>query len=291
MPAFNAARHIQAAIDSILAQSISDLELIIYDNASTDNTEDLCRQAATRDPRVHYFRNERNLGGAENYNLTLRAARGRYFKWSSSNDLCHPEFLRVCISALESNQDAVVAYPRTLLFSDDPNTGKPYDDNLGLDVDDPRVRFTRYVDRVGLNNLMNGVCRTDMLRRVPPIKPYVGSDQVTTAAMTLHGKVIEIPSEYFYRRIDQYSSARIAGGDAVRRHYDPSGKKRMVFQLWRLYLEYIGTAIASPVSVRQRILIVGSMLQRMMWARRKLLQDATGSFRQLTSGGSGPQPG
>jgi glycosyltransferase involved in cell wall biosynthesis len=290
MPAYNAARHIQAAIGSILAQEISDLELIIYDNASTDDTEALCRRAAAENPRVRYFRNERNLGAAENYNLTLRVARGRYFKWSSSNDLCHPEFLRACISALESNEDAVIAYPKTRLFTDDPGVGESYPDHLGLEVDDPCVRFIRFVDGVGLNNIMNGVCRTDALRKVPPIKAYVGSDQVTIAAMTLRGKVVEISAEYFYRRMDPHSATRIAGGEAVHRHYDPSGRKRMVFQLWRLHLEYIRAAISSPLSVHRRARLAGSLLRRMIWGRNRLWRDATASFRQIARRRSFQEP-
>jgi glycosyltransferase involved in cell wall biosynthesis len=281
MPAYNAARHIRAAIRSILAQSVTELELIIYDNASTDDTEALCREAAAGDPRVRYFRNERNLGAAENYNLTLRAARGRYFKWSSSNDLCHPDFLRACIAALESDADVVIAYPRTRLFIDDPEVGESYADHLGLESDDPGVRFIRFVDGVGLNNIMNGVCRTDVLRQVPPIRAHVGSDQVTFAAMTLRGKVVEVPEEYFYRRMDAESATRLGGNEAVRRHYDPSGRKHMVFQLWRLYLEYMSAVISSPLSVRQRIPLAVSMLRRIVWRRNKLWRDATASFRQL----------
>jgi glycosyltransferase involved in cell wall biosynthesis len=281
MPAYNAARHIESAINAILAQTISDLELIIYDNASTDGTEDLCRKAAAEDSRVRYFRNKKNLGAAENYNLTLRAARGRYFKWSSSNDLCHPEFLRACVSALETDEKAVIAYPRTRVFTDDPEVGELYPDHLGLEVDDPVIRFIRFVDGVALNNIMNGVCRTEALRRVPPIKTYVGSDQVTLAAMTLLGKVVEIPEEYFYRRMDANSVMRIAGDDALARHYDPSGKKLLIFQLWRLHLEYIHAAIDSPLSVRRKTPLVGSLLRRMIWGRNKLWRDATASVRQI----------
>lgn len=282
MPAYNAARHIEAAIRSVLSQTVSDLELVIYDNASTDDTEALCRKAAAVDSRVRYFRNARNLGAAENYNLAFRAARGRYFKWSSSNDLCHPEFLRSCIAALEADPDAVIAYPRTRVFTDDPDASEPYPDLGGLGVADPALRFVRFVDGVALNNIMNGVCRSDALRRVPPIKAYVGSDQVTTAALMLRGKAVEIPGDYFFRRMSADSVARIGGHEAVNRHYDPSGKKLLIFQAWRLYFEYIRAAADSPLPPHRRMALVGSMLRRMVWGRNKLWRDATSSVRQMT---------
>jgi len=283
MPAFNAERHIEEAIDSILDQSLSDLELIIFDNASTDGTEDLCRQAAARDPRVRYFRNENNLGSPTNYNLTLREARGRYFKWASSNDVCHPEFLRKCVSALEADDTAVIACPRTRLFIDDPAAGEPYPENFNDDSVQPWTRFIKYVDGVGLNNLMNGVCRTEVLRKVPPIMPFIGSDQVTTAAMTLHGRVIIVPDEYFYRRMDAHSSARLGGKEALRRHYDPTGRKRLLFPTWRLYFEYIKAVNSSPLSIPRRALLTGMLFRRMIWGRNKLWRDATTSFRQLAT--------
>jgi len=282
MPAFNAARHIEAAIRSILSQTVSDLELIIYDNASTDDTEALCRQAAAADSRVRYVRNRKNLGAAENYNLALRAARGRYFKWSSSNDLCHPEFLQACVAVLEADRNAVVAYPRTRVFTDDPDVSELYPDLAGLEVNDPALRFVRFIDGVALNNIMNGVCRTDALRRVPPIKAYVGSDQVTTAAMVLQGRVIEVPGEYFFRRMSADSVARIGGHEAVSRHYDPSGTKLLIFQVWRLYLEYIRAAMDSPLPFHRKPALVVSLLRRMVWGRNKLWRDATSSVRQMT---------
>ena len=283
MPAFNAERHIEEAIDSILNQSLSDLELIIFDNASTDGTADRCREAAARDPRVRYFRNEHNLGSPANYNLTLHEARGRYFKWGSSNDICHPEFLRKCVNALEADHTAVMACPRTRLFIDDPAAGEPYPETFNVDAVQPWTRFIKYVDGVGLNNLMNGVCRTEVLRKVPPIMPYFGSDQVTTAAMTLHGRVIIVPDEYFYRRMDANSSARLAGAEALRRHYDPSGRRRLLFPTWRLYFEYIKAVNSSPLSVPRRALLTGMPFRRMIWGRNKLLRDAAASFRQLAT--------
>jgi glycosyltransferase involved in cell wall biosynthesis len=285
MPAFNAGRYIQSAIDSILAQTEADLELIVYDNASADDTEAVCRAAADRDPRVRYHRNPENLGAAENYNLVLKAARGRYFRWCSSNDLCHPEFLRSCVDRLEEQQDAVLAYPDTWIFSSDPAAGTPFVDSLALDDDDPVVRFTRFLDGVRLNNLINGVCRTEVLRNVPPIRVYFGSDLVTAAALTFHGKLVRVPFPYFYRRMDEHSATRLVGEEAARRHYDPAGRKRMVFQTFRLYAGYLGAAASAPLPSRVRARLCGAVLRRMVWARHGLAQDAWQSLARLARRG------
>ena len=92
LPVFNGARYLEASVDSILSQSFSDLELIISDNASTDDTEAISRSIVDRDPRVTYRRNAANVGIAANFNLLVPLARGRLFKWATADDLLRPGF-------------------------------------------------------------------------------------------------------------------------------------------------------------------------------------------------------
>jgi glycosyltransferase involved in cell wall biosynthesis len=87
MPAYNAAPWIGASIESILGQSFRDFELVISDNASTDATFAICQRYASADARVRVIANPHNIGANRNYVAVLRASRGRYFKWASSNDL------------------------------------------------------------------------------------------------------------------------------------------------------------------------------------------------------------
>src|SRR5262245_34588306 len=67
MPVYNGAQFVARAIESVLNQELSDLELVICDNASTDETQSICMDYARRDPRVRYFRNEKNLGAMANF--------------------------------------------------------------------------------------------------------------------------------------------------------------------------------------------------------------------------------
>jgi glycosyltransferase involved in cell wall biosynthesis len=80
LPIFNGARFLEHALSSVLSQTYEDLELVISDNACTDETEEPCRAACHRDSWVRYYRNGRNLGAAPNYNLLVGHARGEYFK-------------------------------------------------------------------------------------------------------------------------------------------------------------------------------------------------------------------
>ena len=68
MPVYNGARTLRDAIDTILAQEFADFELVISDNASTDETEAICREYVAKDARVRYFRNPTNIGAIPNFN-------------------------------------------------------------------------------------------------------------------------------------------------------------------------------------------------------------------------------
>ena len=71
LPVYNGEDYVAEAIESILAQTYQNFELLINDNASTDRTEAICRAYAAADERVMYARNQTNLGAAANYNATI----------------------------------------------------------------------------------------------------------------------------------------------------------------------------------------------------------------------------
>ena len=101
MPTYNCARFICESIDSVLAQTYTNWELIIVDDSSTDNTAEMV--ANFNDPRIHYLRNEQNEGAALTRNKALRAAKGRYIAFLDSDDLWHPDKLERQIAFMEQN--------------------------------------------------------------------------------------------------------------------------------------------------------------------------------------------
>src|SRR5690348_2643366 len=94
LPVYNGGRHLRAALDSLLAQTFGDFELIISDNASTDGTESICRGYAKRDDRIRYFRTKQNVGAAANFNRVFDFSRGDYFKWSGHDSVHAATYLQ-----------------------------------------------------------------------------------------------------------------------------------------------------------------------------------------------------
>lgn len=200
MPVRNGARWIDEAMASILSQRFADLELVVSDNASTDQTEDIVRAAAERDPRVRYVRQPENIGPYRNHDDVLALARGRYFKWASSSDICLDGFFEQCVSILESRSDVVLAYPKTQLIVDQHGRREDYDDNLELDIDGPARRFARYLDRVRLNSPFHGIARHTAFAGTALNLPLPGSDISLMAEVTLRGKFVEVPERLLVRR-------------------------------------------------------------------------------------------
>ncbi|MEL6651926.1 MAG: glycosyltransferase family 2 protein [Bacteroidota bacterium] len=86
IPTYNGGKRILHALASLQRQDYDNLEIIVSDNCSTDDTRAIVEYQATQDPRIRYFRHERNLGASYNFDFGLKQARGKYFIWMSDDD-------------------------------------------------------------------------------------------------------------------------------------------------------------------------------------------------------------
>lgn len=101
MPSYNTAPYIRETIQSVLDQTYQNWELIIIDDCSTDNTDEVV--ASIKDERIRYYHNEKNSGAAVSRNRALREAKGRWIAFLDSDDLWMPEKLEKQISFMEKN--------------------------------------------------------------------------------------------------------------------------------------------------------------------------------------------
>lgn len=106
MTAFNREPYIGYAIESVLSSTYSHFELIVVDDGSSDNTVEVARTYAERDPRVRVYVNEKNLGDYPNRNKAASYAQGKYIKYLDSDDLMYPHTLYVMVSAMERFPEA-----------------------------------------------------------------------------------------------------------------------------------------------------------------------------------------
>ena len=107
MPIYNAEKFLRNRLDSLLSQSFSDFELIISDDASTDSTSEICKEYTSKDKRIHYFRQEKNIGMSANFYFVLHQAVYDYFFWAAQDDIIFPGFIEKNIDALNNNENLV----------------------------------------------------------------------------------------------------------------------------------------------------------------------------------------
>ena len=106
IPTFNCAHFLPDAIASIMRQGLDDFEILIVDNASEDNTEEVVRSFENR--HIRYIRNPSNLGSRENGNRCLANSRGRYFKLLCADDVLLDRVLLKQLNILETRPDVAL---------------------------------------------------------------------------------------------------------------------------------------------------------------------------------------
>jgi glycosyltransferase involved in cell wall biosynthesis len=273
LPVYNGEAYLGLALESLLAQTCDDFELIVCDNASTDGTEAIARAAAARDSRVRYVRVAENRGAIANFNAAFALASGRYFKWAADDDLVAPEFVARCIAVLERDQGVVLCHSHTRII-----------DAAGAAVGDyayapgyaggarPSVRFADILGEDRWCFEIFGVIRSATLRTTPLMRRFVGSDRALLAELALRGRFAILPDYLFFNR-DHL-------GRAVRRfptHHrraafeDPSLAGRRLLPHWRILGEYLrvvrSTGLPASERARCRLALLRWVGRRGNWAR------------------------
>lgn len=110
LPTYNGARYIHEAIDSVLAQTYQDWELIIVDDASTDETPDIIRHYAARDARIRCVRHEQNRRLPAALNSGFAVTRGDYLSWTSDDNRYRPQALATMAAVLDERSDIDFVY-------------------------------------------------------------------------------------------------------------------------------------------------------------------------------------
>lgn len=285
LPVYNGEQYVEEAIKSTLSQTFTDFELVISDNASTDRTPEICKDYASRDGRIRYYRNDSNLGAAKNFNRVFELSRGEYFKWAAHDDLCHPSFIEVCVRALDSSPDAVLCFGKTKIIDNAGQHVGDYDPPF-LDLTEAD-RSTHFLALVLSNHIVVeifGIIRTEQLRRTPLIGSYVGSDIVLLAHLALFGPFINAKGATFYHREHSMRST-YANPDMDSRGvwFDTNLKGKRTFPTWRRTIEHLRTLVVTPLPFGKRVRLAFGVLRKANWIRSAFVREIAAVTRR--SGG------
>ncbi|MGW6277587.1 glycosyltransferase family 2 protein [Kribbella sp. NPDC055071] len=256
LPVYNGERYLAESLDSLLAQTYPEFELIISDNASTDATEEICRDYLARDARISYYRQPVNIGATPNHNWTFEHSRGELFKWASHDDLYARDLLRRCVDALDTDPALVLAHSWQAIIDAAGDVVLTVDYPLATADPRPPERFRSMLFTVGGDDFY-GVIRSDILRRTPLHGSYHHADRTLMAELALNGRFYQVPEVLFFRR-DHPDRAERARPTIRSRaaNMEPRRAHRWSNPTARLLAEYVGGFVGAirraPLSSAER---------------------------------------
>jgi glycosyltransferase involved in cell wall biosynthesis len=283
LPVFNGDDYLEEAIVSILAQTYTDFEFVISDNASTDRTEEICRTYAVNDTRIKYFRNPKNIGATQNWYRVFDLSSGEYFASAAHDDLYAPDYMEKCISVLDQDPSIVVCYSKTRIIDE---RGCPLEDEriakmLSAKIDtvssSPSMRLYNVIAVDYLCIQLYGVMRAQTLRDTKVFAGYVSCDRNTLAELALLGKLHEIPEYLFLHRIyPKALGAAVYSGRSLQELFflDPGTDWNERFAALKVYRNYFS-------SVAQATIPLGEKLKSYIYLNRIILGKVAGRMRRF----------
>ncbi len=304
LPVYNGEKFIKQAIDSILDQTFENFELIISDNASTDKTEEICRAYAAQDERIRYYRNEKNIGCACNFNRVFELSRGEYFKWAAYDDLHAPDFIEKCVDFLDNNPNFILCHSLTYFIDEQGNFLQNYDIRLNTNSPKPHKRFHDLLTK-HLCYPIYGVIRASALRAIPQMGSYGASDAILLLRLGLVGRFYEIPEYLFFARShsqqslslyfpdylssctqnnSQKLSSKLPDFYAYAVWFDSANQGKVLFPHWRIFWEFLRSIWIAKLTIYEQLSCYISILNKFKGTEYLLLKDLMKFLSVILSG-------
>lgn len=194
MTVYNRMAYIGEAIESVLASTYQNFELIIVDDCSTDESFDIAKQYAAKDPRIKLFKNDHNLGQFQNRNKAASYASGEYLKYLDSDDLIYPHGLEVMVRSLDRFPKAAFA-----IMHNKPEDIKPYPFEISSRDAFKEQFLGRGVMDMGPSGM---IFRTTCFREAGGFKEdgYVGNDTEILFRLAQKYPIVKLPTSLIWWR-------------------------------------------------------------------------------------------
>ena len=203
IPTYNRASRLPNAIKSILQQDYTNLEIVISDNCSPDNTEEVCRALAAEDSRIRYFRQPENQGIYPNFQFVRDQALGKYFMWVSDDDELSAEVLSTYVKFMEAHPDYVTVIGRIDYW--EGKVLKDWEEGFSFEDDSPTRRVSQFYAKVVRGALWHGLHRRDKISAIP-IENSMATDWHVIAAIAFMGKIKNLQFTGYNKRFGGVSS-------------------------------------------------------------------------------------
>ena len=200
IPVYNGAKTLASTIEAAINQDYGNLEIIISDNCSTDETQIIAESYQAKDPRIKYVRQEKNFGMTSNFSKVFEYSTGEFFMWAAHDDRHAPNFISSCLPYLLKDTEAGLCVPKTQAFY--RNQVSWISNMKSFSGANTRTKLfgetLRHFPAVG----MYGLYRRSFIQKTGLWKNFTGADLVFIQDLTLHGDIVtcdEILFSYYER--------------------------------------------------------------------------------------------
>jgi glycosyltransferase involved in cell wall biosynthesis len=249
LPSYNGSAYVEAAIESLRAQTYQDFVLACSDDASTDGTPDILARHADEDPRMVIRRSPTRVGLVQNWRSAFRLARDatptmRYFAWASDHDVWHPRWLERLMAELEEHPEAVLAYPLDIgIDAAGDKFREPWRfDTAGIPFVGPRFATATWGMKAG--NMVYGLHRVDALERCGVFRPVIVPDRLLLTELAIMGEFRQVDEVLWSRR---YTGRTMSIRARQRQTFFPDGAPLYASLPWPLVH---GAVLAWSVGVK-----------------------------------------
>jgi hypothetical protein len=196
LPVRNGADRIERVVKSVLNQDHGNLELVICDNASTDETEELCRGFAAQDSRIVYHRHPINVGLLNNFIGAMRLATGTFFRWVGDDDWLEPNCVSRGLGAFGADDRLILVTNQTHYIGPDGLIQTAAYNGSALGSDDPVTRFCEMLRLLNESYLLidplYGLFRRQAVVRIER-RNMLREDEVFATKLALAGPWAHVP--------------------------------------------------------------------------------------------------
>jgi glycosyltransferase involved in cell wall biosynthesis len=186
VPTYNRNIGILKTLDSIWQQKYPNLEIIISDNCSTDNTPEVIESLVKEHPDIKHYRQESNVGMIPNFEFVRRKATGKYFMWVADDDRLEPGILDKYVSFLEKNPEYSIVSGEVRYWLDDvPDF---HEKGFNFEQNSQILRVVGYYFKVIYGGMVHGMMRRELTERVK-MRKIIGNDYHFVANLAYLGKI------------------------------------------------------------------------------------------------------
>jgi glycosyltransferase involved in cell wall biosynthesis len=283
LPVYNGQKYLSAAIESHLAQTYCDFELVISDNGSTDATAEICAEYARKDERIKVLRSPENRGILWNHRRVFDAVESpsQYFRWAAADDIMEPGLLETMVRVLDGRHEVEAVVPDTRNIDTDGKLIGSMSRSLDLQSHDAYERAHAVLTSGYQMVIAFGLFRVSTLQLLRTRPDYLGWDFVFLWELALRGQIVQTSGPALLRRFHAGATSHVKTAKEMRKWVEPNSSAGMNFPHWTWAYERARALLASPLSLRDRWRI-GVMLARVTrWQRDSLARDVTQAARRM----------